>query len=105
MSSEAAWYSAQNRKNSPTARGAQIDLLIDRNDDIIDVCEMKYYADEVSLDEEEETKILNRILRLKEETKTEKAVHAILITTKGLKRNEHSDCIQSVVTMEDLFKE
>lgn len=105
MSSEAAWYSAQNRKNSPTARGAQIDLLIDRNDDIIDVCEMKYYADEVSLDEEEETKILNRILRLKEETKTEKAVHAILVTTKGLKRNAHSDCIQSVVTMEDLFKE
>lgn len=105
ISSEAAWHSTQNKKNSQTARGAQIDLLIDRNDDIIDMCEMKYYTDEVSLDEEEETKILNRMLRLKEETQTEKAVHAILVTTKGLKRNAHSDCIQSVVTMEDLFKE
>lgn len=105
VSSEAAWYSAQNRKNSSTARGAQIDLLIDRNDGIIDLCEMKYYADEVSLDDEEETKIENRKLRLREETQTEKAVHAILVTTKGLKRNAHSDCIQSVVTMEYLFKE
>lgn len=105
ISSEAAWYSAQNRKNSSTARGAQIDLLIDRNDGIIDLCEMKYYADEVSLSEEEETKIENRKLRLREETQTEKAVHAILVTTKGLKRNAHSDCIQSVVTMEELFQE
>lgn len=105
VSSEAAWYSAQNRKNSSAARGAQIDLLIDRNDGIIDLCEMKYYANEVSLDEEEEAKIENRKLRLREETQTKKAVHAILVTTKGLKRNAHSDCIQSVVTMEDLFKE
>lgn len=105
MSSEAAWYSTMNKKNSAMARGAQIDLLIDRNDDIIDMCEMKYYTEEVVLDEEEGNKITNRMLRLREESKTEKAVHAILVTTKGLKRNAYSDMIQSVVTMEDLFKE
>ena len=105
LSSEAAWLSAQNKKDNPSVRGAQIDLLIDRNDDVIDVCEMKYYAEEVSLDEEEADKIGNRMLRLREETGTNKAIQAILITTKGLKRNAYSDVIQSVVTLQDLFKE
>lgn len=104
LSSEAAWYSSQTKRDDSTIRGAQIDLLIDRNDDVIDVCEMKYYSDEVVLDEEEANRINNRMLRLREETNTDKAIHAILVTTKGLKRNSYSDVIQSVVTMEDLFK-
>ncbi len=45
------------------------------------------------------------MLRLAEETKTKKAVQAILITTHGLKHNEYSDIVQSVVTMNDLFVE
>ena len=53
----------------------------------------------------EESRITNRILRLKEESQTEKAIHVILVTAKGLKRNACSDRIQSVVTLEDLFKE
>ena len=43
--------------------------------------------------------------QLAEETKTRKAVQAILITTYGLKQNEYSDIVQSVVTMNDLFLE
>ena len=80
-------------------------LLIDRNDDVIDICEMKYYADEFVMDENEANRINNRILRLREETGTDKAIHALLVTTKGLKRNAYSDVIQAVVTMPDLFKE
>ena len=87
------------------SRGAQIDLLIDRSDDVIDVCEMKYYAEEYAFNQDEYTKLQNRMLRLAEETKTRKAVQAILITTYGLKQNEYSDIVQSVVTMNDLFWE
>ena len=43
------------------------------------------------------------MLRLAEETKTRKAVQAILITTYALIQNEYSDIIQSVVKMDDLF--
>ncbi len=49
--------------------------------------------------------LINRMPRLAEETKTRKAVQAILITTYGLKQNEYSDIVQSVVTMNDLFLE
>lgn len=38
-------------------------------------------------------KINNRILRLREKTGTDKAIHAVLVTTKGLKRNAYSDVI------------
>lgn len=105
QSSEASWVSTHNKTDDSSIRGAQIDLLIDRNDDVIDICEMKYYAEEFVMDENEASRINNRILRLREETGTDKAIHAVLITTKGLKRNAYSDVIQSVVTMIDLFKE
>lgn len=105
QSSEASWVSANNKTDDTSIKGAQIDLLIDRNDDVIDICEMKYYADEFVMDENEANKINNRILRLREETGTDKAIHVVLVTTKGLKRNAYSDVIQAVVTMSDLFKE
>lgn len=105
QSSEASWVSANNKTDDTSIKGAQIDLLIDRNDDVIDICEMKYYADEFVMDENEANKINNRILRLREETGTDKAIHVVLVTTKGLKRNAYSDIIQAVVTMPDLFKE
>ena len=93
------------KTDDTSIKGAQIDLLIDRNADVIDICEMKYYADEFVMDENEANKINNRILRLREETGTDKAIHVVLVTTKGLKRNAYSDVIQAVVTMPDLFKE
>ncbi|MDO4511972.1 MAG: ATP-binding protein [Bacteroidales bacterium] len=105
MSSEASWYSSPSADATSVAKGAQIDLLIDRNDDVIDVCEMKYYAGEYVVSEDEERKIENRILRLREETSTKKAIHAILVTTEGLKHNPHAAVFQSVVVMKDLFRE
>ena len=113
MSSEFCWRSSKEKiardnksekeKHEKKARGAQIDLLIDRSDDVIDVCEMKYYAKEYAFTKEEYNKLQNRMLRLAEETKTRKAVQAILITTYGLIQNEYSDIVQSVVKMDDLF--
>ena len=94
---------SEKEKQEKKTRGAQIDLLIDRSDDVIDVCEMKYYAKEYAFTEEEYNKLQNRMLRLAEETKTRKAVQAILITTYGLIQNEYSDIVQSVVKMDDLF--
>lgn len=84
--------------------GAQIDLLIDRADETINLCEMKFTASsDYILTEEEERKILNRRERFLEETNTQKAIHITLITTLGLTRNAHSDIIQNVVTADALF--
>lgn len=84
--------------------GAQIDLLLDRGDQTINICEIKYSASsEYTLDEEEETKILSRRERFMEETGSTKAVHLTLITTRGLTQNSHSDIFLSVVVAESLF--
>jgi hypothetical protein len=95
------YSSSWRSKNSKP--GAQIDLVIDRNDRIINLCEVKYAADEFTI-----TKDINNNLRKKrsvfmEETKTRKTVHVTFITTYGVKYNEYQGNIQSEVTMDDLF--
>lgn len=97
-------YSWSVRKTVERA-GAQIDLLLDRSDATVNLCEIKYTsASEYVLDEDEETRILNRRERFLQETGTSKEIHLTLITTKGLAKNTHSDIFQSVVDAESLFK-
>ena len=100
-SSVYSWRTEANEEH----RGAQVDLLIDRKDDIINLCEMKYADDDYAFNAEEEEKLRNRRTAFRLDTKTKKAVHNTLVTTYGLKKNSHSDIVKSVVTMDDLFKE
>ncbi len=95
-----AWY----QPSTPEKKGAQIDLLIDRNDDIIDICEMKYTKQPYEMTNEAEQKMLNRRSRLIAETDTKKSVHLILVSANGIKRNSYSNEFQDVVTAEDLFE-
>jgi hypothetical protein len=81
----------------------QIDLLIDRNDGIINLCEIKYSEKEFIIDKKYEENLRNKRATFKEETKTRKAVHITMITTYGVKRNEYWGHIQSEITMNDLF--
>ena len=66
---------------------------------------MKYADDEYAFDNEEERKLRNRKTAFKLDTKTRKSVHTTLVTTYGLRKNSHSDIVQSVVTMDDLFRD
>lgn len=84
--------------------GAQVDLLIDRKDDVINLCEMKYSDDDYAIDSEEEKKLRNRKTAFKLDTKTKKSIFTTLVTTYGLRKNSHSEIVQNVVTMDDLFK-
>lgn len=85
--------------------GAQIDLLIDRNDKVINLCEMKYSDTEYLMTTQEEEKLRQRRSVFSTVTKTRKAVHFTLVTTYGLKRTAHSGIVQQIVTLDDLFKE
>lgn len=82
---------------------AQIDLLIDRNDHVINLCEIKYANGEFTIDKKTEENIRNKKNVFIQETKTRKAVHLTMITTYGIKTNIYSDMIQSAITAEDLF--
>jgi AAA+ ATPase superfamily predicted ATPase len=83
--------------------GAQIDLLIDRNDNIINLCEMKYSNKEFVITKKQDENLRNKLGAFIEETHTRKTVHITMITTYGVKRNEYRNDIQGEVTMDDLF--
>ncbi len=83
---------------------AQIDLLIDRNDSVINLCEMKYSMSEYIITKKYDAELRNKISVFKTATSCKKAVFLTLITTYGLKQNEYiSGLVQSQLTMNDLF--
>lgn len=85
--------------------GSQIDMLIARKDQVINLCEMKYSGAEYTITEKVERGIRNKIHDLTLLTGTKYAIYPTLITTYGLVPNSYSECVQSVVTLKDLFVE
>ena len=85
-------------------KGAQIDLLIDRNDNTINLCEMKYTNAPYTITEEEDEKIRNRKETFIRESETEKTVLVTMITAFGLTPGGYADDIQCQLTMTDLFR-
>lgn len=84
-------------------RGAQIDLIIDRRDRIINLCEMKFSINEFSIDKDYDAVLRNKIETFREDSKTKKALQLTMITTYGVKRNMYSNRVQSEVVLDDLF--
>ena len=82
----------------------QIDLVIDRNDSVINLCEMKYSDKEYNIDKDYNDLLRKRKATFAEESKTRKTVHTTMITTFGVNHNTYWGNVQSEVTMEDLFE-
>ena len=86
-----------------TERGMQIDLVIDREDRKICLCEIKFSQGKFSVRRDYAEKLQDRISRTMEFTENSKPIISVLVTTYGLERNEYSNKFQKVVTMDDLF--
>lgn len=99
LSSVSSWFVKADGEHE----GAEIDMLIDRSDRIINICEIKFSIDEYVIDRDCELKLRRKIERFRECTKTNKALQLTMITTYGVKKNMYSGRIQSEVTMDDLF--
>ncbi|MBQ6771796.1 MAG: AAA family ATPase [Bacteroidales bacterium] len=84
--------------------GGQIDLLIDRADNVLNLCEMKFYKKPFVLSQQDRFDFEDRVDLLGRITKPKKNIHFTLVTTFGLKHSEHSGVVQKVVTLEDLFR-
>ena len=99
ITSEASWRSHQK------ADGAQIDLVIDRNDQVINLCEMKFSATEFIITKDYAKKLRNKIGLFSTETQTKKAINLAMITTYGVKENQYSQgLIQNNITMDCFFE-
>ncbi|MBQ2097654.1 MAG: hypothetical protein II480_05725, partial [Bacteroidales bacterium] len=81
----------------------QIDLVIDRADGIIDICEIKYSDTEYRLTQEEYFKIIDRVETFKRVTGTQKTVHPVLVTVFGTNRGEYSGMIDFKIMLKDFM--
>lgn len=81
----------------------QIDLLIDRNDGVINICEMKYYNADYVLTKKEAEILRNRAAYFQLLTKTKKRVVITLISTYNLKQSENNYVIDEYINLDQLF--
>ena len=84
--------------------GVQIDLIIDRADNIVNLCEMKWASDEYVIDKKYDEELRHKSDVFCRQTKIKKAVHLTMITTFGVKHNIYFDSIQSQVVLDQLFE-
>jgi len=94
LTKETAWQSTPTRTQN---QGAQIDLLIDRNDQTINICEMKFTESPFVIDKRYARELQNTIAVFRQRTSTGKALFLTMVTAQGVKSNSHS---QALVTNE-----
>lgn len=90
--------------NTGSGNKRQIDLVIDRRDGVINLCEMKFSIKPFSIDKNYHAELQDKIETFRATTQTTKALFLTMITTFGLTRNEYSNSlVQNSLTMDDLF--
>ncbi len=90
-------------KSNDTHPGVQIDLLIDRSDNIINVCEMKYAPKGYSMTSAALENINKKVVVLQQYVPARKYISPVLITSNGIIRNKYSDDIRQFITADQLF--
>ena len=98
-STQSSWSVKGNDAND----GAQIDLLIHRKDNVVNMCEMKFYNKEFTVNKDYERTLVQRQELLYERLNKRTVIHPTLITTFGLTYNEYSGSFLHVLTLDDLF--
>lgn len=78
------------KKGDTESPGVQIDLLIDRNDQTINVIEIKFYSGVFTISKDYAKKLREKLGVFRETTKTRKQLFLTFISTFGLKSNIHS---------------
>lgn len=91
-------------KGSEDEKGAQIDLVLERKDNVVNLCEMKFYADLYHAEEEDDLNLRRKKTVLSSFLKKKQTIQTVLITTFGLAKGKYQWLYQNVVTLSDLFE-
>ena len=91
------------RDNGGEDKGAQIDLVIERRDNVVNLCEMKFTSGQFVVSADYEQELLNKIDAFQRDTGTDATILLTLITSCGVKQNAYSGCIQKELTADALF--
>jgi hypothetical protein len=99
---ESGWRHLPTKASSQ--QGAQIDLVIDRTDKCINLCEMKYSDGEFVIDKSYAEKLQTKKKVFREQTGTNKTLFTTMVTTYGVKKNSHYlSVVDNQLTMDELF--
>ena len=90
-------------KGETSDRAVQIDPVIERADNTIDICEMKFTEQEFTITKNYDHTLRHKLATFIEETKTRKSVQLVFVTSSGLLRNMYSGRVQAEVILDDLF--
>lgn len=96
-----SWYIP----STPERKGAQIDLLIDRADNVVDICEMKYAKTKYTITRPYYDNLSNKMARFIESESSKKAVRMVMVTSNGLAVNKYSGIVDHELTVDTLFTE
>jgi len=101
MTHESQWNYRPKKKSE---KGAQIDLIIDRKDDCINLCEIKFHHGPFAIDQRYAKELERKIAVFREQTQTTKTIFLTMITPFGLQKNQHSiELVNSEVNLDDFF--
>ena len=98
-------YAWRHAADAVYPKGAQIDLILDRADNVINICEMKYAKGRYLLDKETLDDLNEKAEVFRAVSKTGKAIHLTMVTSNGLVANAYANQIPSEITLADLFSE
>ncbi len=84
--------------------GVLIDLLIARNDNVVNLCEMKFSNTQYTIRKDEDMHLRRRIEALKSTLSPKQTIHLTMITTYGVATGKYNGIVQKEVCMEDLFR-
>lgn len=98
LNDASAWRSRQPEQNT------QIDLVIERADHNINLCEMKFSSGMYAIDKGYEQKLRERMSIFLAETMTRCSTRITLVTTYGVLQNKHSGIVNDEVLLDDLFE-
>ncbi len=98
ITSASAWSKREDDQD-----GTQIDLLLTRNDNVLNMCEIKYYGGKFTVKKDDYLTLLGRQEILMSKVSPKMTIRSTLITTYGLTQNEYSGVFTNVITLDDLF--
>ena len=91
-------------RSQKSEKGTQIDLIIDRNDRVINICEIKFSIDKYTITKAYAENLQQKLSTFRTETGTKKTLFLTMITTYGLKQNEYVQrIVNDSVEMDALF--
>lgn len=85
-------------------KGAQIDMLIDRADNMVNICEMKFSHNEYTVTKDDADSLHHKAERFIAETGCKKSVSLTMVTVSGIAHTGYWSEIHNSITSEDLFK-